>query len=1018
MSSPSQIAGSAQAITPPLVGRSRELAALTELLNDAAAGAGRTVILAGEGGVGKTRLAKALTDLAAKRGWLVTTGRAYPAESGVPYALFSDASLPIQRRLEPSSLQVLTRGGAPDLWQLFPALVPHGEQGRQSVRGDSADFKARVFYTFAQFLSRFSAKEPFVAVLENLQWADAASLELLHFVARQAGKDKYLLLCTYNDAERDANPVLRATEQSLVSLGAAALMPLAPLTRAETEELVRGAFAVDAATVKEFVALLYGWTRGNPFFVEETLKALVEAGTLRWQHGRWTGWETGEFKLPRSVRDAVATRLSRLSPAARSVANSAAVIGARATYEVLLEVSGLTENDLIAALDELRTQRILVEDAEGDRLHFDFAHPLLQETLYAELGRARTRRMHATVAEALEKHYGRRAIEHAAELAAHFGRADVGTAPQKAVRYLAAAGRAALARHADREAAGFLASALELTDRGLLAEDEVDHKLVEDLAHARQRLGEYEAAMALWRRARADAASRDEDARIGAIERRMGLSCYWGGRPDEALAHYEAALAAAKRAGDDRLYALTLLAQGNCLQTTGRQAEAQVAAHGALAVAERLGDDVLLARVHRALLVLYVWSAEARKARETGQRALALAERVEHQGIAWSVHWALAMLAGLTGDGELVRHHLGEAERLAGELRSPLLRVWTAEIAIEYAAGTGRWAEGIDTGERTIALARTLGQRALLPRILVWTGLLYQGRGDLKTAKAYFDEAWSLSGAGGASRRPIDMTTAVPAHTGLAAYHVATGEYERAIEIGEAGLALADRTGYTVWAVHRLLPTVVEALLWKGELDRAEKLNARLRADSRRLGHRLGVAWADTCDALLAMLRGQHDAGIPKLRKAAEDLEAIPWVADASRVRRMLARFLFGLGRKEEAMKELRRVHDEFARLGAERELSITRDAIRELGARPPVRPTGGGLGGLTGRELEIARMVASRKSNKEIGSALGISSRTVSTHLSNIFAKTGVGSRGELTDLVRAQGLADPLPLTNPTGA
>ena len=1009
--------GNASTISLPLVGRSRELAMLTEMLNDAAAGAGRTVILAGEGGVGKTRLAKALTDLATKRGWLVTTGRAYPVESGVPYALFSDAFLPILRRLEPSSLQVLTRGGAPDLWQLFPALLQHGDPGRTPQRGDSADFKARVFYTFAQFLSRFAAREPFVAVLENLQWADAASLELLHFVARQAGKEKFLLLCTYNDAERDANPVLRATEQSLVSLGAATVVPLGPLTRAETEEIVRGAFGVDAATVKEFVALLYGWTRGNPFFVEETLKALVESGTLGYQHGRWTGWETGEFKLPRSVRDAVATRIARLSAQARSVANLAAVVGTRATYEVLLSVSGLPENDLIAAIDELRTQRILMESSEGDRLWFDFAHPLLQETLYAELGRARVRRMHATVAEALEKHYGRRAMEHAAELAAHFGRADVGSSPLKAVQYLAAAGRAALVRHADREAAGFLATALDLADRGTLSEEETDRKLVEDLAHARQRLGDYDAAMALWRRARADADARGEDARIGAIERRMGLSCYWGGRPDEALAHYDAALAAAKRAGDDRLYALTLLAQGNCLQTTGRQAEAQVAAHGALAVAERLGDDALLARVHRALLVLYVWSAEARKARETGQRALALAERVEHQGIAWSVHWALAMLAGLTGDGELVRHHLERAGRLAEDLRSPLLRVWTAEISIEYAAGTGHWAEGIEIGERTLALARTLGQRALLPRLLVWTGLLYQGRGDLKTAKAYFDEAWTLSGASGTSRRPLDMTTAVPAHTGLAAYHVATGEYERAIEIGEAGLALADRTGYTVWAVHRLLPTVVEALLWKGELERAEELNTRLRADSRRLGHRLGVAWADTCDALLAMLRERYDEGIPMLRKAAEDLEAIPWVADASRVRRMLARWLFSLGRRDEAMKELRRVHDAFARLGAERELSITRDAIRELGARPPVRATGGGLGGLTGRELEIARLVAARKSNKEIGTALGISSRTVSTHLSNIFGKTGVTSRGELTDLVRSQGLADPLPVGTPQG-
>ena len=527
----------------PLVGRARELGLLTAALDEAAAGKGRTVILAGEGGVGKTRLASALVDHATKRGWQVTIGRAYPVESGVPYALFSDAFLPILRRLEPATLQVLTRGGASDLAQLFPALGAPGESARAERRGgDPAEFKARVYWSFTQFLSRHAQREPLVVVLENLQWADQSSLELLHFVARQLGSDRVLLLCTYNEADREANPTLRATEQSLLSLGAATLVSLAPLTRAETEELVRAAFGAPPGATREFVALLFGWTRGNPFFVEETLKALVEGGTLRYADGRWTGWETEELRLPRSIRDAVAARIARLSPRAREVANLAAVVGTRATYEVLLSVSGLSENDLLAALDELRALRILAESAEGDALFYDFAHPILQDTLYAELGRARVRRLHGTVAEALEAHYGRRAPAHAEELAVHFSRAEVGAHAAKAGRSLAAAGRGALARHADREAAGFLAPALELIERAGLAdvpdEQATIAQVVEDMALARQRAGDYDGAMALWMRARADAASRNDDARIAAVERRMGLACYWSGRYDEALAHY------------------------------------------------------------------------------------------------------------------------------------------------------------------------------------------------------------------------------------------------------------------------------------------------------------------------------------------------------------------------------------------------------------------------------------------------------------------------------------------------
>ncbi|HWJ24266.1 MAG TPA: LuxR C-terminal-related transcriptional regulator, partial [Gemmatimonadaceae bacterium] len=141
---------------------------------------------------------------------------------------------------------------------------------------------------------------------------------------------------------------------------------------------------------------------------------------------------------------------------------------------------------------------------------------------------------------------------------------------------------------------------------------------------------------------------------------------------------------------------------------------------------------------------------------------------------------------------------------------------------------------------------------------------------------------------------------------------------------------------------------------------------------------------------------------------AADDLEAIPWALDAARVRRTLAEVLAANGDRDGAMRELRHVHDVFVRLGAERELTITRDVIRELGLRPPARTMATGASGLTGREVDIARLAALRKSNKEIGAALGISPRTVSTHLSNIFVKLNVGSRSELTDVAREQGLLE----------
>src|SRR5205085_7995556 len=142
-------------------------------------------------------------------------------------------------------------------------------------------------------------------------------------------------------------------------------------------------------------------------------------------------------------------------------------------------------------------------------------------------------------------------------------------------------------------------------------------------------------------------------------------------------------------------------------------------------------------------------------------------------------------------------------QRMADELRSPLLRAWTAEVAIEYYAGIGEWDQAVALAERTLEAARSLGQRALIPRLLVWLGLLYLGRGNIERGKACVDQAWEVSGAAGDSHRSHDVHTIVPAHVGRAAYHLTMGDYAHAIRVGERGLQIADRSGYVVWAMHR-----------------------------------------------------------------------------------------------------------------------------------------------------------------------------------------------------------------------
>ncbi len=991
--------GSAFSVLPH-VGRATELALLSDWLGDVAAGHGGVQIIAGQSGIGKTRLAKALADRAERDRWAVTMGRVYSMESGVPYAVWSDALMQLLRGMDAATRQVLTRGGD---W-LGTICPPFASDSAAGDSDPERDGKARLLWNCSQFLTRLAAKQPLFLVLENLHVADAASLELLHFVARQIGQSRVAIVATYNEAELERNPALADMEQSMLAMGAAKLLRLDALTQADIEQLVCEAFSVDHPSARQLGRRLFSWTRGHPFFVGETLKSLVESGRLYERGGTWLGWEVEELDLPRSVRSAVSKRLDRLGPDARTVAGVAAVIGARLRFNVLRAVCDLPNDEVLAAVEELDRAGILVEAQHTDEADYEFAHPIIQDVIYASLGIARARQLHTAVARSLEASFGGEALAHADTLAFHFSRAEADDDAGKAAKYLAAAGRDALVRHADRAAADYLSAALERQSADVDSET-----LIDDLAQARQRLGDYDAALGLWQRARLESDARGNLARRGRVERRMGLACYWSGRFEEALAYFDAALGSATKAGEDALRAQIQINRGTCWQSLGKVHDAERDLSAALETANRLGDHGLLARTHRALLFLHIFLGPPEKAREHGERAVTLAEEAGDKNVAWSAHWGLATLAGLTGNGPAMPRLLERAEQLAEELQSPLLRVYTDEISIEYAFGSGNWDAGIALAERTIATARALNQKTLLPRLLVWASHFYTARGEYERAKQYLDEAWELAVARGARGRPTEVHSQVPVYAGFASYHLAVGDYAKSVEIGEQGLAIADRSGYVAWAIHRLVPVITEAAFWQRDVEKAQALRDRLHEDCERMGHRLGLIWVAAADGIIARLHEDYGRSASLLREAIENLEQIPWVFDAARLRRWLADVLIRLGDQEAGVRELRRSHEVCAALGARIEMERARTMMRQLGLRLPPRESGGGgrrVAKLTERETGIARLVAERKSNKEIAGALGISARTVTTHVANIFSKLGVSSRGELADRVR-EGLA-----------
>jgi DNA-binding NarL/FixJ family response regulator len=988
----------------PLIGRGEERAKLRALLLEESRF--RVVIVSGAGGVGKSRLAAAACEDARRSGWEVASGRAYPVESGIAYGLFADAFVPILSGMSETTLASLTRGGEAELGYLFPSLRGEPEPGTEVDWSDPQEFRTRILWNFSEFLRGYSKRQPLLVFLDDLQWADESSLELLHFLVRHVDEHPIRFLCAYNEGLRDQSPALRRMEGSLLAQGATRSLRLGPLSRDDVGSRVGEVFGVDAVVSHDLVERLHDWTLGNPLFVLETLKALVESGRLHRRGDVWLGWEDTTLELPGSVREGMLIRLARFSEHARSVADLAAVVGGPVSHRTLEDLADLSVDDLVAAVRELTSAQVLEERSEGPLILYDLAHPLIREVLYGDLGLARARQLHAEVASAVERAHGSQAMRHADQIAYHLVRSRAASLTPKALQYLIAAGRHALERHAGVEAAHYLEGALSILDEesepeaGQAELDVTRGEVLALLAQARQRQGRYADALELWAGA-LDVSPESTPEMVSSVRRSMGVACYWCGRHVEAIRHLDEARSHVPE-GDLRQAAVIRLTRGVCHQELGAPEKARADINATLATAERLEDVPLLARAHRALALLHTWVGPPEEGRAHAREAIRLADACGDSNVAFWSHWALAALEGLTGDTTAMEAELVEARRIADDLGSPVLRIWSDELSLERAYALGEWETAVSLGEQAIALARSLNQRTLLPRLLVWTSLIYLSQGELERGRAMVDEAWTLAGLDEGEDRVLDVHTAVPAHIGLAAYYLFSDQREKAVEVGERGLEIADRSGYVVWAIHHLLPIIAESLIHTRDLARARSIGDRLRRDSERLGHPLGLAWAKACTAFVVWLEGDLAKGAEMLRDAAEALEAIPIVPDAVRVRRQLARRLAELGDREGALRELRDVHGTMVRLGLKRELDKARVLFRSLDARPPLLSGQPGSGDLTGRELEIAELVAEGESNKSISRRLGVSPRTVTTHLQNVYRKLEISSRNQLAELIR----------------
>jgi DNA-binding SARP family transcriptional activator len=451
----------------PFVARAHELARLRALWAEVAAGARAAVVVAGEAGIGKTRLAAELARTVQRAGGLVLYGRCDEGLA-VPYQPFVEALRPAATAMGPDRLRAELGRFAPELVRLLPELGPLGEP----ARADPETERFAMFEAVSALVEAATRERRTLLMLDDLHWAATPTLLLLRHLIRSERPLGALLVAAYRDTELDIRHPLAQLLVDLKRDASVETMTLGGLEEREIARLLEAAAGhAPERRGAELAALLQTETGGNPFFIRELLANLIESGAIGREGERWEDLRASELEVPEGLRQVIRQRVARLSEGAREALSVAAVVGptfAFATVEHVL--SG--EPGLLDSLDEVAGRGLLVEAGQGD---YAFVHVLVSQTIYAELSSPRRMRLHRQVGEALEALVDVDANVEA--LAYHFAEAARDGQARKAAYYALAAGRSATARLAYEQAAAHYERGL----KALEAADQPDEKLRREL---------------------------------------------------------------------------------------------------------------------------------------------------------------------------------------------------------------------------------------------------------------------------------------------------------------------------------------------------------------------------------------------------------------------------------------------------------------------------------------------------------------------------------------------------------
>jgi predicted ATPase/class 3 adenylate cyclase/DNA-binding CsgD family transcriptional regulator len=987
------------------VGRESELDALQDALDHAVSGRGRLIMLSGEPGIGKTRTAQELASRAMRHDLLVLWGRCNEESGAPPYWPWVQVIRSYIRGCDANALREDMGAGAADIAEIVSDLRQHlpNLQSAPPLE-DPARARFRLFDSVTAFLRNAARRRPLMILIDDVHWADTASLRLLSFLAPEISDSRLMLVGTYRDIELSRQHPLSDTLGELARLHHFQRLALRGLKREDVHRFMEATTGM--AAPMWLIDAVNAEAEGNPLFLKEIVAFLMHERVLDPKRSGQLeelrrGMSRGPtIRIPEGVREVIGKRLNRLSHSCNRVLTVASVIGREFEFEILLRLVEVSEEQLLESLEEALAARVIEELPPPAVGYYQFKHALIRETLYDELIAARRARLHHRVGEALEKFCQADIESHLPQLAHHFTEAAHSSDVDKAIKYAMRAGERAEALLAYEEAVRFYQSALQSFELKVPVNEAQRCTLLLSLAEAQRKANEFDEALRTLRSA-ADSA---KAARLSSLFARAAVAyeyTVWRSvRVDiEAVRLLQEAL---KGVGEDdiALRAPILAGLARAILYAGAPKQAATYAEQAVVMARQLGDPSVLAT---SLNILFETSSEA----EAVSQRLALATEMLHAAeqdgnfefVALAHSRRMVSLLEL-GDIRAAALAMENQEQVGdAHIRQPAYASTVVGYRAMRALMDGRFAEVEQLALRALALAERAQVDYSGPfGMQIFTLRREQGRlRELEPAIRTFVKQHAAA----ATWRP-----------GLALLYAELGrEHEARTEFEE--LAKEDFGGIArdaLWTTCMAYLTEVCVVL--GDAARAATLYRLLLpytnlnivagggviccgAASRYLAVLAAVMshWEDAdyhFKAALAMNAGM--GAKPLLAHTQHDYAAI-----------LLARGYSGDQQKATALLD--------EALATARDLGMCAleerivDRITDIGSEAKVAPVYPDE--LTPREVAVLRLIAIGRSNSDIAIALSISLNTVATHVRSILAKTGCTNRTEAAGYAMRQGLA-----------